>query len=371
MDLQAVARGAAEDAGGLDPALLGDFLEVSLEVTGSKRRLRKAELSRYADQGAAAALAGVPLRATVDLYLSASWRLWAELPATGTAAEVRASALAMLRAADDGVAALCEGFQVARNDLSRRQESDRREVFDALLAGGADAARVVGRAASLGLDLAMPHAVYVVDLSLDASTAGRLERALQGRRGDAGVLLAEKDGRTALIVNAPDAEALRQVSSALRKVLGSKRTWLAAVGSPENGPDGVRASYVQALQTLDLAVRLALPGPVVEAGELVAFRALLRDRSAAQQLVLSALGPLTSAKGGAAPLLATLETWFETGTNTTETARALHLSVRAVTYRLARVKELLGVHPADPSRRFTLHAAVVAARLLGWPDASD
>ena len=83
------------------------------------------------------------------------------LPA-GTAQKVRAAALAVLRAADDGVAALCEGFQLARNDLARRQEAERRELFEALLAGGlATAAAVLGRAADLGLDLASPHALLV------------------------------------------------------------------------------------------------------------------------------------------------------------------------------------------------------------------
>ena len=72
----------------------------------------------------------------------------------GTARRSNAAGLAVLRAADDGVAALVEGFQLARSDLSRRQEADRREVFEALLAGGLRAVGVLGRAADLGLDLA-------------------------------------------------------------------------------------------------------------------------------------------------------------------------------------------------------------------------
>jgi len=51
----------------------------------------------------------------------------------------------------------------------------------------------------------------------------------------------------------------------------------------------------------------------------------------------------------------------------THTAARLHLSVRAVTYRLARVADLLGRDPSDPADRLTLHAAVTAARLLDWP----
>jgi hypothetical protein len=369
MDLDAVAAGAARDAGGLDPALLGDFLGTAVEAATTGRRLRRAELTRYSERGAAAALSGVPLRATVDLYLSASWRLWEQLPEGGTAAQVRKAALAVLRAADDGVAALCEGYQVARNDLSRRQESDRREVFDALLAGGADAVRVLARAESLGLDLAMPHAVYVVSSArpLDVSLAGRLERALQGTRGDAGVLLAEKHGRTVLIVNAPDAAALQHVTAQLTRVLGATKDWQAAVGRPAGGPDGIRSSYLQALDSLELAARLDLEAQVVDAAQLVVFRVLLRDRPAVAELITSTLAPLLAAKGGPGPLLATMEAYFDTGGNATETARLLHLSVRAVTYRLARVQDLLGVDPGDPSLRFTLHAAVLAARLLNWP----
>ena len=52
---------------------------------------------------------------------------------------------------------------------------------------------------------------------------------------------------------------------------------------------------------------------------------------------------------------------------TPETARRLHLSVRAVTYRLDRVEALTGYDPTDPAQRFTIHAAVLGAKLLGWP----
>ncbi len=45
-----------------------------------------------------------------------------------------------------------------------------------------------------------------------------------------------------------------------------------------------------------------------------------------------------------------------------------HLSVRAVSYRLERIQALTGYHPGEPTQRFTLQAAVLGARLLGWPD---
>ena len=42
--------------------------------------------------------------------------------------------------------------------------------------------------------------------------------------------------------------------------------------------------------------------------------------------------------------------------------------MRAVTYRLDRVRSLTGFDPLDPAHRYTLHTAVLGAKLLDWPD---
>jgi DNA-binding PucR family transcriptional regulator len=84
-------------------------------------------------------------------------------------------------------------------------------------------------------------------------------------------------------------------------------------------------------------------------------------------LVLSVLGPLRDARGGAEPLLRTLEVYFDAGCTAAEAARRLALSVRALTYRLDRIHQLTGADPADPVHRYTLQTAVIGARLLGWP----
>src|SRR5690348_15929817 len=114
-DLEQVGRAAAQDAGGVDPQLLGGFLPAVLAATAAGRRLRRPELAACAAAGRRAAAQGVALRALVDLYLSAGWRLWRDVPevAAGDAARVRSAGLSMLRATDDGVAALVEGYQLA------------------------------------------------------------------------------------------------------------------------------------------------------------------------------------------------------------------------------------------------------------------
>ncbi len=143
--------------------------------------------------------------------------------------------------------------------------------------------------------------------------------------------------------------------------------WRVAVGRPYPGAFGIARSYEEAREALDLADKLGLPGDLAQAEDLLVYRMLLRDQAAIADLVEEVLTPLTLARGGAEPLLATVEAYFTTGGVVTRTARQLHLSVRAVTYRLSRVRALTGYDPTDPADWFTLHAAVLGARLLRWP----
>ena len=109
------------------------------------------------------------------------------------------------------------------------------------------------------------------------------------------------------------------------------------------------------------------PDPVVDASDLLIYQVILRDRTAITDLVSALLTPLAQARGGARPLLATLQEYYACGGVAAEAARRLHLSVRAVTYRLARVKELTGQDPADPAQGLALRVAVIGARMLDWP----
>jgi DNA-binding PucR family transcriptional regulator len=126
-------------------------------------------------------------------------------------------------------------------------------------------------------------------------------------------------------------------------------------------------SYEEAVEGLDIAQRLGLPEPVARATDLLVYQVLLRDREAITDLVRTVLMPLAAARGGAAPLLDTLAAYFSSGGVAAAAARDLHLSVRAVTYRLARVRDLTGRDPGQPADALTLQVAVIGARLLDWP----
>jgi sugar diacid utilization regulator len=254
----------------------------------------------------------------------------------------------------------------------RAQESARREFIDDLLNGASDVVGLLQRATGFGLDLAGPHVVVTVRAERPFDDSMPLlrttERAILGSKGDAQALLASKEGRLVVVFAAPDRDAVTQVVDRLSKSLGTRRVgaWRLGIGRAGVGADGVVASYQGALAALALAERLALDARVIDARDLLVYQVLLRDRAALTDLVEDTLAPLRAARGGAAPLLATLAAYFDSNGNAARCARDLHLSVRAVTYRLDRVRDLTGLDPNDADDRFTLHVAALGARLLDW-----
>jgi GGDEF-like domain/PucR C-terminal helix-turn-helix domain len=397
-DLAAIARAASREAGGVPVGMLGDYLPAAADAAASGRRLTATELAGYARSGEQAALSGVALRGLVDLFLSATWRLWRELPVGTSLAAARAAGLAVLRAADDAVAAAAEGFERALLTVARREEAERREFFDDLLSGRGRVGDLLVRGDQLGLRLAGPHQVVVAGPASAGTTVSPAGVEVEAVVADAAApspsLVATRGGQVVAIVGAVGGDEADRVARALARVLaraqpgmgmrparpgsgpeqaqpgtdaGQAPPWRIVVGRSYPGPSGVARSYEEAAEALDVAQRLGLPEPVADAAGLLIYQVLLRDREAITDLVRTVLTPLDAARGGAAPLLATLAAYFSHGGVAAAAARDLHLSVRAVTYRLARVRDLTGRDPTVPADALTLQVAVIGARLLDWP----
>jgi hypothetical protein len=401
VDLAAITHAASREAGGVPPGLLGDYLPAVLDAAGGGRRLTTAELAGYGQSGERAAESGVALRGLVDLFLSATWRLWRELPDDGDSpAALRAAGLAVLRAADDAVAAAAEGFERAYLSVARRDEAERREFFDELLSGRSSVGDVMDRGERLGLRLAGPHYVLLAGTGAPGDVVTPAGMEIDAAVADAAApspsLVISRHGRLVVIVGATERGRARsagageterggeadRVARALSRALSHRNAaghgrpgqaaapparWRIAFGRPYPGPSGVVHSYDEAADAFDVAERLGLPDPVASAADLLIYQVLLRDRAAITDLVRTLLLPLARARGGAGPLLATLAAYFAHGGVAAAAARDLHLSVRAVTYRLARVKELTGRDPAQPADALALHVAVIGAQVLDWP----
>ncbi len=380
--LEAITRAASQEAGGVPAELLAGYLSAVLDAAGTGRRLTATELAGYGRSGERAAESGVALRGLVDLFLSATWRLWRELPDAGGSVALRAAGLAVLRAADDAVAAAAEGFERAHLSIARREEAERLEFFDDLLSGRGGLPDLVARGERLGLRLAGPHQVVLGGYPAGADPARPLgleiDRLVGAAAAPSPSLTVTRGGRLVVVTGVTDGEEARRIAVALARVprrgnpamaQRHPQPWRVAFGRPYPGPSGVLRSYDEASDALDVAQRLGLPEPVVDAADLLVYQVLLRDRAAITDLVGALLTPLAGARGGAGPLLATLEAYYACGGVAAQAARRLHLSVRAVTYRLARIKALTGSDPGDPAQALALQIAVVGARLLDWPAA--
>lgn len=381
--LSDVAAAASQDAGGVPVELLGDYLPLLADAAVNGRRPKRGELAAVGLLGRQAAEQGVSAGRAVKLYLSAARRLWQELPMVVRSRDreaVRAAATAVLHVVDEAVATLAEGYALARRDLVRREETLRRELIDDLLRGDSDLGALVERAEPFGLDLARVHQVALAAPSRRLPDTGAaisaLEAVIFDRLGDRDVLVATKDGLLVVLAPADAAGPITPgVGGELGRVMHGElnrlrrgRPWKIAVGRAHPGLYGIARSYEEAREALTMAGRLHLENAVIDARDLLIYRVLVRDQPAIVDLVQAVLSPLVHTRGGAQPLLATLDAYFDTGGVATESAKRLHVSVRTVTYRLERIKTLTGYNPADPAHRFTLHAAVLGAKALNWPE---
>jgi sugar diacid utilization regulator len=372
----------------MPPHLLHGYPEALLTVARTGRRLSADEEAACRRLGGEAAAHGSALPAVVDLYMTASRRLWPLLPellAEVRGRPFRSSELvgigeAVWRAADSALAALATGYVEAQRDVVRREEAFRRQFVDDLLTGRSDLGSLVERAEQFGLTLTAAHLVVVVGIDRDVDsgmslTAGVAD-AVRLRFGSRGLLVEATEGRLVCVLSAGaaddagssgDGHALAELCGPLVARLAHGSRWRVGVGRPHQGPHGVLRSYREAVEAFQLAERLDLAEPIVQARDLLVYRVLLRDEAAIADLVETVLGPLTAARGGAEPLVLTLEAYYQSGGNAAAAARRLFLSVRALTYRLQRVQELTGYAAGDPAHHLPLLVAVTGARLLDWP----
>lgn len=318
--------------------------------------------------GAAAISQGMTSSDAIDRFLAVAAGWYAPLvggdPATPLLALVQAT-----------LPVLMESYEQARQSFGPHEESERRQFIDDLLMGDADVAGLIQRAVPFGLDLARSHQIVMVNLrdgsALRAEDERTLARVVIDTYGDRDVLVTTKTGYLLALV--PTAGLDHGPEPTLYAGLTRsrvKRPWRIVAGRPYPGVYGIARSYEEAREAMTMATRLQPDSPVIMSRDLLIFRVLGRDRVAMTDLVHGVLEPLTEARGGAAPLLETIRAYCDSGAVATVTAGRLHLSVRAVTYRLTKIANLTGYDPTDPAHRFVLQAAVLGARLLSWPEVS-
>jgi hypothetical protein len=173
-------------------------------------------------------------------------------------------------------------------------------------------------------------------------------------------------GAPALVVRAPDGccwawlgtTALDDVRARLRS---AGFDGPAGLGGPAPGAAGARAAHRQARVAERIAH--ARGGTLVDLRSAALEALALGDPHTARDVARAELGPLAQADPRLVALRTTLEAWFASRERLGETAAALSIAPRTVSYRLRRTESLLGHTIAE--RRAELEAALRLHRLFG------
>ena len=132
--------------------------------------------------------------------------------------------------------------------------------------------------------------------------------------------------------------------------------WQLAVGGGRRGPAGVGRSYREAVETLDLVRRRGVRTPILDHATLAPLRVLTQDVELLRDTVEDVLSPLASCRGGASPLVETLEAYFDEA-SAPPPRRGGSTSACAPSPTASGASR-------DPLDRFVLELAVRGCRLL-------
>jgi hypothetical protein len=302
----------------------------------------------------------------------------------------------LLLATEISSLAVGEGYRATERELLARDAAARRAALEELLtvqpATDRAAVRLRRLAVRYGLDAdatyrlaaiepgpevdGTPDALAMDDTHLEA-IADRIDQLMRrrGSRPDpvtSGIrvpLATTWRGRIMAILGSDPREWTR-LQTALRTVLGGPSTSLGdawtAIAVVATGVGEIARGLADLQEGLTVAAEIGRRGAIDDLAELAIERLLLSDPDLAATIVDHELGALLADRRMGEELIETLQVYFDTGGNSRETARRLHLAERTVAYRLDRAEQLLG-HGLDGPEGRRLNVALTTRRLATKP----
>ena len=232
----------------------------------------------------------------------------------------------------------------------------------------AAAGRLLRRAALVGFDAAFEYHVLVIRPEVESDATGDLVQDLDRRLARDPArrphLVAARGTDVVAIAAAPWRDGIAFGEQAAG--LGPDVRWWATVAGPVP-LDRLPSAYADAVDGLRVVPGLAVPGQVVPMAHIALERAMVADPTLAAAGATRWLGPLETAGRGGPELVRTLEAWLDMGGAVVATARSLGVAPRTVSYRLARMADILGVDDArcgGPCPPVRCIAGAPPARLL-------
>jgi GAF domain-containing protein/ligand-binding sensor protein len=241
----------------------------------------------------------------------------------------------------------------------------RAEFLQSLFAGEASPEELVQRGRALTYDLTQPSRVVVVAADSDASEvterlyreAVRWARAAPGR-----IFVAKRDSELTLLGPGLD-DWPRRLHTAVVPTVGSV---LVGVGPVADAPANYRRSFLDARQCVRVLRALGRDGVLsLEDGGLEQLLVRATDADVLISFTRRYIYPLAEQdQRRRSSLVQTLELVFEHGWNLRAAARAAHVHVSTLRYRLSRVESIVGVDLSHPEDRLALQLALHTSRLL-------
>ncbi|CDZ92497.1 helix-turn-helix domain-containing protein [Rhodococcus ruber] len=296
------------------------------------------------------------------------------VPGTGDATLTLRGAAAT---GDDSVRVLAAlvGMDLARHRAALEAEIRLTDhLVRSLLDGSKDELRRLWhRALLVGLDLGVPRAVVAVggDRPVDRALLDTLSRRVRSRVPDAQLTTFEGDAFVLWPLRG-DAES-SALATHLATIIEECRPHALGAGI---GPVCRRAEdYPAAVREARFALRVGVHGlrerTVVTVESLGMYRlfAHVGGVDAVAAAAEETLAPVLRADSrDGSDLLHTLQTYLEKDRRAAETARALHVHVNTLRYRIERVGKLLRVDLDDPDARFFLLLALRLSTVVGRRD---
>lgn len=325
-----------------EPALPPRFREVFVGLGAAEAR---------EDRGPEALLAALRMASRVMLRRAAE--------ALALLRPVRAEELIDLADAvsayvDELAAAGTDGFALQLREQAGEGDRRRRRLGELLLRGNAPAGVALAAAAEIGwrrLDEVVP-----VLLPLDQARDARFRHGAEG-------VVVERERDAVLLLRAGPRAARARLAEALAgraAVVGPTLAWAQV-------PEAVRLAELTAGLTGGLTAGLtggtaASRREPVFADDHLAALALRGEPGALAVLSTRRLAPLAGLRDAQRQrLLQTLHSWLRHWGSRTEMAAELFVHPQTVSYRLKRLRELLGDDLDDPAARFELLLVLAAA----------
>jgi hypothetical protein len=328
-------------------------IERFLALIAGEERDARARSDLYVELGRGELRSGRPIETLLAAYRIGARVMWRGFAQEGQASGIEPETLYRLAEAlfafvDELSAESAEGYAEEQALIAGERERERSRMLE-ILARRPAADLVVIHDQAARAEWVVPSLAAPVAMPAACMSPGQLQSRLP-----AGSLAAAMDGMTIAIV--PDLDAPGRAAE-MERALASRGAARAATVPPED--------LAEAMERAVLAARLQKAAVLPDTGLIDADAHLVtlilhRDADLSRTLADRALEPLDALSPSAAERLTeTLAAWLEEGCDTPAAARALHVHVQTLRYRLRQLEEVLGEDRlASPDGRLELQLAL-------------